>query len=81
MVLTIAHDEVFDLIAGLDSQAIVDFRPSASAQERVEDLIARSNAGVLTPEERKELDSALHLEHFMRMAKIRARQRLRSAQE
>jgi hypothetical protein len=81
MVVTKSHDDVIDMIVGLDSQQILDFRPSEGAQERVDELFAKSSAGTLSPDERAELESVVQLDYVMRMAKIRALQRLRSAQK
>jgi hypothetical protein len=71
--------EIIDFIAaGTTPQAVVDYRPSAEAQQRVADLIARQKEGVLSPEEKSELDHFMDLEHILRMAKGRARQILTS---
>jgi hypothetical protein len=71
--------EIIDFIAaGTTPQAIVDYRPSLEAQQRVAGLIAREKEGGLTPEEQSELDHFVDLEHILRMAKGRARQILTS---
>src|SRR5208283_717240 len=71
--------EIIDFIAaGTTPQAIVDYRPSLEAQQRVAGLIAREKEGGLTPEEKSELDHFVDLEHILRMAKGRARQILTS---
>ena len=67
--------EIVDFIAaGTTPEAVIDFRPSAEAQQRVADLIEREKADTLSPEEEAELDHFLELEHILRMAKARARQ-------
>jgi len=67
--------EIVDFIAaGTTPEAVIDFRPSAEAQQRVADLIEREKADTLSPEEKAELDHFLELEHILRMAKARARQ-------
>jgi len=72
--------EIIDFIAaGTTPQGIVDYRPSAEAQGRVAELIAREKEGGLSPEEKSELDHFMDLEHILRMAKGRARQILTSA--
>ena len=71
------YEEVIDFIAsGPSPGAIVNFRPSREASERVAELIEREKTGGLAPEEKAELDHYLELEHIMRLAKARARQRL-----
>ena len=71
--------EIIDFIAaGTTPQAIVDYRPSLEAQQRVAGLIAREKEGRLTPEEKSELDHFVDLEHILRMVKGRARQILTS---
>ena len=67
--------EIVDFIAaGTTPEAVIDFRPSAEAQQRVADLIEREKADTLSPEEEAELDHFMELEHILRMAKARARQ-------
>lgn len=70
---TKVYDEIIEFIAaGTTPQSIIDFKLSAIAQERLEDLVYRHNAGELTPEERRELDHFLTLEHIMTLIKARA---------
>jgi hypothetical protein len=72
--------EIIDFIAaGTTPQAVVDYRPSAEAQQRVAELIARERDGGLSPDEKAELDRFMDLEHILRMAKARALQILTSA--
>jgi hypothetical protein len=72
--------EIIDFIAaGTTPQAVVDYRPSAEAQQRVAELIAREREGGLSPDEKAELDRFMDLEHILRMAKARALQILTSA--
>jgi hypothetical protein len=74
--MTRAYEEIVDFIAGGTTPAgVADFRPSRQARERVADLLDRSKAGGLTPEEAAELAHYLELEHIMRLAKARARGR------
>jgi hypothetical protein len=71
--------EIIDFIAaGTTPQAVVDYHPSAEAQQRVAELIAREREGGLSPEEKAELDHFMDLEHILRMAKARAQQILTS---
>jgi len=76
-----AYEEVIDFIAsGPSPGAIVSFRPSSEASERVATLVEREKTTGLSPEEKAELDHYIELEHIMRLAKARARQRLANEQ-
>ena len=50
------------------------FRPSEKAKERVAELLHREKTTGLDSEETTELEQCMQLEHFMRLAKARARQ-------
>ena len=79
MLETKAYEEIVDFIAsGPSSREVVEFEPSEEAQERLRELMDRKKDGELTAEERSELDHFLQLEHLMRLAKARARERLAS---
>lgn len=67
------YDDIIEFIAaGTTPQSVIDFKLSATAQERLEDLIYKHKMGELIPEEKKELDHFLTLEHIMTLAKARA---------
>jgi hypothetical protein len=75
-----AYMEFVDFIAsGTTPEAIIQFRPSEAAQERVHELIERKTGGLISEDESSELDDFLQLEHILIMAKARARQRLQLA--
>lgn len=75
MSATKSYDEIIDFIAaGTTPETVVAFRPSITVQQRVGELVERSNDGSISPEERSELEDYLQLEHIMIMAKARARQ-------
>ena len=75
LVMTRAYEEIVDFIAaGTTPDAVVSFRPSDEARERVEELLTRQRKGTLTPDEAADLSHYLELEHIMRLAKARARQ-------
>lgn len=77
MAVTRAYEEIIEFIAaGTSPRDIAEYRPSEAARNRVAELVAREKHSGLTPEENSELQSALHLEHIMRLAKARARRRL-----
>jgi hypothetical protein len=79
MLETKAYEEIVDFIAsGPSSRAVAEFEPSDEAQERLHELMDRKRNDVLTAEEQSELDHFLQLEHLMRLAKARARERLAS---
>ena len=73
----LAYDEFVDFLAsGSTPQSVVDFRPSDTTKSRVVDLIQRQKSTALTDAELGELNQYMQIEHFMRLAKARARQRL-----
>jgi hypothetical protein len=72
-----AYDEFVDFIAaGPSSERVASFQPSQISRQHVLDLLAREKRNGLSPDETSELDHYLQLEHLMRLAKARARQRL-----
>ena len=67
--------ELVDFVAGgTTPEDIINFRPSAEAQQRVAELIVRERESQLTAAETAELNHFLELEHILRMAKAKARQ-------
>ncbi|MEO6038275.1 MAG: hypothetical protein ABIQ93_07680 [Saprospiraceae bacterium] len=73
-------DEIIDFLTSAPTpQEIVAYRPSSALQQRAEELTEKSKTGALSEPDQKELDYFLVIEHLMRMAKIRARQRLAEA--
>lgn len=75
--MILAYEEFVDFIAaGATPKEVVDFSPSEETKERVADLIRRQKTVGLTQDETSELNHFLHIEHVMRLAKARARQRL-----
>jgi hypothetical protein len=74
---TPVFNEVYDfLLSSPTAQQIVSFRPSETTQDRIRDLLGRNQEGRLTEDEQIELDEFLRVEHFVRMLKIKARQKL-----
>lgn len=70
---TKVYDEIVDFIAaGTTPQSVIDFKLSTTAQDRLEELVYKHKAGELTPEEKRELDHFLTLEHIMTLIKARA---------
>jgi hypothetical protein len=75
--MTKAYEELVDFIAaGSTSAGVLDFQPSAETRTRVMELVRKQKEGGLLSEEASELDDYLRLEHLMRLAKARARNRL-----
>jgi hypothetical protein len=69
-----SYDEIVDVLArGGGAGTVLAFRPSAEAQARVRDLLARSKAGALTDDEQAELDRFEEIERLMQFVKARAR--------
>lgn len=67
-----AYDEIVDFFAReTSSTAVLAYRPSGEAQQRVRYLLATNNEGTLTPDEAAELDLCGELEHFMQLVKAR----------
>jgi hypothetical protein len=72
--MTRAHEEIIDFIAsGTTSRSVLAFQPSLEAKSRVDTLLRKKGAGTLAPEDARELDEYLQLEHLMRLAKARAK--------
>ncbi len=75
--MVLAYEEFVDFLAGgTTPQGVIDFRPSEATKDRVAELIHRQKTSSLSPDETAELSQYLQIEHFMRLAKARARQRL-----
>jgi hypothetical protein len=73
-----ARDPIYlervDFVAGgTTPDDIIDFHPSAAAQQRVNELIEREAESRLTPDEAAELSYFVQLEHILRIAKAKAR--------
>jgi hypothetical protein len=75
--MTKAHQEIIEFVAaGATSADVASFKPSAKTRKRVMGLISKEKTTGLMPEEKRELDEYMQLEHLMRLAKARARQLL-----
>jgi hypothetical protein len=69
-----AYDEIVDFIAsGTTPDTVANYEASQATKDYVAELIHKEKTIGLTPEEASELDSFMHLEHLMRLAKARAR--------
>ncbi len=59
-------------------EQIIDFHPSQATQRRVEELIAKEQAGTIAEQERLELEDYMQFDHIMTLMKARAAQVLAS---
>jgi hypothetical protein len=73
---SLGYEEVAEFIASLDPVRLLELRPSARVQERVEELLRKKKEEGLNLDEQYELDRFLALEHLIALAKVRARLRL-----
>jgi hypothetical protein len=72
-----AYEEFINFIAaGPSSEHVATFQPSEATRQRAVDLVAREKDVGLSAAETQELDDYIRLEHFMRLAKARARRLL-----
>jgi hypothetical protein len=77
-----AYDEIIDIIAtGPSCEQVASFEASPQIKQRIADLVRREKTTGLSEEETVELDRYVTLEHIMRLAKAKARARLRPARE
>ena len=76
MVINI-FDEVVDFITSAPQTVdIIAYRPSLAMQQHLEALLYKKQNDLLSDDDRHELEQYMLIEHLMRMAKQRAKQRL-----
>jgi len=76
---TRVYDEVIDFIAaGTTPETLIAFQLSPSAKELLEDLVYRAKTEGLSPDEQKELDEFLVVEHIMTLVKAKAHKYIQS---
>lgn len=74
------QDEVFGfLLLSPTPQQIIDFHASEAAQQRLRYLLETSRDGILSDEERAELEEASQINHFIIRLKAKAHQSLHDA--
>ncbi len=73
------YDELADLLASMDTEKVLHFHASPAAQQRLEILLEKNKVNELSPSEEQELEKYMAVEHIVRLAKARARQRLATA--
>jgi len=73
------YDELLDLFTDVANEdRLRNFRLSDDKQARLEYLLHRNRDGILTPDERAEIEEFERLEHLGRMLKARLRYKLKS---
>lgn len=71
--MTTIHGEVSEFIfSALTPEQMLAYKPSAEAQERLEELIARDKREGVLPDEREELDRMIESTRLLFMAKAEA---------
>lgn len=70
------YDHVADFIASMDPKRVLEMKAPETMSIRLEDLIDKEKDGMLTVEEKDELDHYLVLERLIRLTKVHARIRL-----
>jgi hypothetical protein len=72
-----AFEEVFEfLLSSPTPQQVMDFHASDEAQARVRELLTANGEGLLTPEEKVELEHLEEVNRFVRAFKIYTLQRM-----
>ena len=67
------YRSILDFLASNpSSQAIIDFKLSQTAQDRISDLLEKNREGPLTPTESMELDEYGRINRFFSLLKARA---------
>ncbi|MCI0692034.1 hypothetical protein L0337_08525 [candidate division KSB1 bacterium] len=67
-----AYSELVDLVARSDPHRVLSFRLSPKVGRRVETLINREKDSLITPAEKDELDTYMHLSRIVMLAQIQA---------
>jgi hypothetical protein len=60
----------------VSARRVAEFRVSGAVQQRIDDLAARANEGVLTEEERDEYEAVVNAADFISILKLKAREHL-----
>jgi len=70
-------DEITDFLASAPTaEAIIAYKPSDILDQRLHELLDKNSAEGLTPEERKELDEFLQINHLLTVVTAKARLKL-----
>lgn len=80
--MTVTHpfDDLINFLAHLAPEQVLAFKPSESTIHRVQWLLEHEKTGLITDEEKDELDQYLLQEDLMVIAKARARLQLSRSQ-
>ena len=70
--ISIQEEVLTFLLSSPTPQQIIDFHASEAAQERLRYLLDANQQGILSDDERTELDEASHINHFIILLKARA---------
>jgi hypothetical protein len=76
MTIYSVYDQIAELLSGLDPAKVVALKPTEEIQKRFETLVEKKHNQTLDEMEKDELDHFVVLERLMRLAKIRAQNRL-----
>jgi hypothetical protein len=69
-----ARDELVDFLVGhIPENVLAGFQASATARQRIWSLIEKEKETGLLPEEKRELEDYLQLEHLIVLAKAKAK--------
>jgi len=71
-----AYDEMVELIAMANPERIIAYKPSKKTIQRVQDLVLKKSAGLLSADDERELEYYVWLENLIGLAKARASQLL-----
>lgn len=77
--MTVYGEMLAFLTSGPSLQAIIEYTPSKSCLERVEQLTRKCEGETLTPFERQELTEFFRIENFLYRLKVRAVSRMETA--
>ncbi|GAA4466736.1 hypothetical protein GCM10023189_49330 [Nibrella saemangeumensis] len=69
---TTVFDEISMFIAGMNPERVIDFKPSAVHQQRLDFLLDKQKEAPLSTEERSELEQYLIINRIVGLAKARA---------
>ncbi|MCK6691306.1 MAG: hypothetical protein L6Q97_04315 [Thermoanaerobaculia bacterium] len=72
----LVFEELAQFLASLSPRKVIAFKTSKKSQERVDYLLNKNDATGLSPEENKEMEQYMLIEHIVQLAKSKALLRL-----
>ena len=66
------YDEISSFIASMNPEKVVQFHPSSTQQDRLDDLLDKQREEGLTADEKNELEHFLIINRIIGLAKARA---------